>query len=128
MPDSRLRSALTCITLLCALGCPVGLTAAIVEPAFRLGECRETHVAALTTPVPPDQQVELTNGLTLHYYQENYRPYPLKLGQPVRVCLVNIGSFCGFLEVNTKTYLLHNPYTRRRQLLPDTANLCAKAR
>ena len=128
MPDSRVRFTLPCFVLICALGCRAGGAAKPTDPAFRLGECRETHVFALTTPVPPDQQVELTNGLTLHYYQENYRPYPLKLGQPVRVCLVNIGSFCGFQEVNTRTYLFQNPYTRKRQLLPDTANLCAKAR
>ena len=128
MPDSLARRALPSLTLVCALTGPMTASAAPAPPEFRLGECRETHVAALTTPVPPDRQLELTNGLTLHYYQENYRLYPLKLGQPVRVCLVNIGSFCGFQEVNTRTYLLHNPYTRRRQLLPDTANLCAKAR
>lgn len=106
----------------------MAVSAAPAPPAFRLGECRDTRVASVNMPVPPDRRVELTNGLTLHYYQENYRLYPLKLGQPVRVCLVNIGSFCGFWEVNTRTYLFHNPLTRRRQLLPDTANLCARAR
>jgi|GEM_PF-3715295 len=126
MPDSQTGRALFTLTLVCALGATELVSAG--APEFRLGECRQTHVAALTTPVPPDQQLELTNGLILHYYQEMYRAYPLKLGQPVRVCLVNIGSFCGFQEVNTRTYLLHNPYTRRHQLLPDTANLCAKAR
>jgi len=128
MRSLRSASAVLGILPVFALSALVPTATAQTQPQFRLGECQDTHVAAISTPAPPDQQVALTNGLTLHYYHETYRVYPLKLGQPVHVCLVNIGSFCGYLEVNTRTYLLHNPYTRQRQLLPDTPNLCAKAR
>ena len=126
MPDSHTRRALFTLTLVCVLGAPEVVSAA--APAFRLGECRQTHVAGLWTPVPPDRQVELTNGLILHYYQEMYRAYPLKLGQQVRVCLVNIGSFCGPRKINTRTYLLRrvdNLYARQPKMLPDTAGPCA---
>ena len=50
------------------------------------------------------------------------------LGQQVRVCLVNIGSFCGPRKINTRTYLLRrvdNLYARQPKMLPDTAGPCA---
>jgi hypothetical protein len=128
MPGVILRSTIGLVGLLCALVCPRPALAAPAPPAFKLGECQDTHVEAIRTPVPLDRQVLLTNGLTLHYDQETYSLYALKLGQPVRICLVNIGTFCGLHKINTRTYLLHNPYTRRKQMLPDTASLCVKAR
>ena len=85
----------------------------------------------LATPDPPDRQVELTNGLTLHYYTETRPHYPLKPGQPVKVCLVNIATYCGSRQVNTRTYLLHqlhDAYRRRPQMLPDTVDPCARER
>lgn len=127
MPCSTPHCSVRLIGLLFAIiGPPVALAAP--PPVFKVGECQDTHVEAIATPAPPDNQVKLTDGLTLHYYQENYRIFPLRVGQPVRVCLIDIGRFCGFREINTRTYLLHNPYTRRRQMLPDTAQICAKAR
>ncbi len=134
MPDSHARLALSSLTLVCALCGPMAVSAAPAPPAppaFRLGECRDTRVASVNMPVPPDRRVELTNGLTLHYYQENYRLYPLKLGQPVKVCLVNIATYCGSRQVNTRTYLLHqlhDAYRRRPQMLPDTVDPCARER
>ena len=112
-----------------ALSAPIAVRAA--PPEFRLGECRETFVAALSTPDPPDRQVELTNGLTLHYYTETRPHYPRKPGQPVKVCLVNIATYCGSRQVNTRTYLLHqlhDAYRRRPQMLPDTVEPCARER
>ena len=129
MPDSYARGALSSLTLVWALSAPIAVRAA--PPEFRLGECRETFVAALSTPDPPDRQVELTNGLTLHYYTETRPHYPLKPGQPVKVCLVNIATYCGSRQVNTRTYLLHqlhDAYRRRPQMLPDTVDPCARGR
>ena len=131
MPDSHARLALFPLTFVGALCGAMAVSAAPAPPAFRLGECRDTRIAGLTTPVPPDRQVELTNGLTLHYYIETHPIFPLRAGHAVRVCLVNVGTYCGFREINTRTFLLHHLYNRFRRLperLPDTANLCAKAR
>lgn len=112
----------------CALNGSAALSATTVEPAFRLGECRDTRVASFPTSTPPDQRVELANGLALHYDRELNIRFPLRPGQRVRVCLVDIGDYCGSRQTHTKTYLMFNTLTHWRQTLPDTAGPCAKAR
>lgn len=99
-----------------------------------VGDCEETQIDVIETRLTPVQgeapngtQVGFANGVWQVSYDREPNVLASRLGDAVRVCLVEIPQHCPIGDNRGRRYSVENFRTHRRWVLPDSSHECGGA-